>query len=181
MSCQNKNSNALNAIVRNEDFPAYKLNICKNKHCIDYNGDTLIELYPGPRRTYIQKKTLKNRCFEKSVYGKNCKILTNGYWFSEAEIGVHNYYDEKGFLKNQVDFDDGFKITINDLRKIILKEFKIDINNNVTNDVEIYKEKKIFKSIYTIKMLVNPLLRKIVKINGNSGEIISEELYDIEG
>ncbi len=179
MSCQNKNSNGINSKVINKDFPLYRFDKYKNKFCVEYNGDTLIELYRGTRReTYIEKKTLKNHYYEKAIYTKKCKVVTNGYWFSEAKIGVHNYYDEKGSLKSQIDFDDGFIITINELRKIILRKYKIDINNYADNNIEIYKEKEIFNSSYIIKIRVGTY-DKIIKINGNTGKIISAEELDI--
>ena len=179
IGCQNKNSNGINAKVINNDFQLYKLCKYKNKFCVEYSSDTLIELYIGPRlETYIEKKILKNNYYEKAIYTKKCKVVTNGYWFSEAKIGVHNYYDEKGSLKNQIDFDDGFIITINKLRKIILSKYKIDINNYAANNIEIYKEKEIFNSSYIIKIRVGTY-DKIIKINGNTGKIISEEELDI--
>jgi len=180
-SCETKKKNGFEAKIRKGDFPAYKLWECKNKHCLSYNADTLIELYPGPNRSSIEKKTFKGSYYEKIVYGKNLKIMTNGYWFREVEIGTHNYYNQNGTLIKQVNLDDGFDITIEDLRKICLKKYKIDINDPSDNNIEITKEKSFFRSSYIIKILLNPLLRETIKVNGKTGKIISVDFYDIEG
>ncbi|UPT69339.1 MAG: hypothetical protein M0D53_08875 [Flavobacterium sp. JAD_PAG50586_2] len=179
-SCETNRKNDYDAKIRTTDFPLNEFNKCENKHCQNYVGDTLIELLPGPRYTYMEQHTLKNKFYEKIMYDKNLKITTNGYWFKHAEIGIHNYYDSKGLLKEQINFDDGFTIGIEDLRSICLKKYKIDITDS-GDTTEITKELSFLKSNYILVITLGPLYRATVKIDGKTGKIISEEFYDIEG
>lgn len=177
---KNKTKNKKNIIMKKIDEK--KLMMFKSYDKQEYVvNDTLFKLDEF-EDIYIEIAKPIHENFQKhSVYDKkNLKLKREGQVFDRMPIGVHKFYDEKGNLIKETDFDRGFNFTINDLLVKVKKELKINLNNDLKG-IEISRgmNKKYNIPVYNIFIPVKtednsyPTKRHII-IEGTTGNIISD-------
>lgn len=112
-------------------------------------NDTLVTIKKaGDQFDYVEFKKAKNDNFYHiSNYDKNKLYLKReGMTFLKMPIGKHIFYDENGMIVREVDFDEGFVLSIDELIKKMKDEFKIDLNQDIKGlriSRDISKEEKI--------------------------------------
>jgi len=113
--------------------------------------------------------------------------------FYNFPIGITKEYDENGKLINEIDNDQDYKITTEQLCTIIKKEFNVDIS--IRPDIKknlrygLYRGKKetysndyryIYEVIFYVDTDEGGSARKIVTIDGNTGEILYIEEQNMD-
>lgn len=152
-------------------------------------NDTLFILGQNSTRygmdTYVYIVAPVNKNFKKiSVYYKNTLTLeSEGKLFVSMPIGIYKYYDEKGNLIKEIDYEKGFEnFTVNDLLIKVKKEFKIDLNNKI-NELSVSREiEKTNKTpMYVIKfpITIDSIIKiRHIGINGINGNIIFDKIFE---
>ena len=146
-----------------------------NKTYTDKVKDTIIEY--GLRDDYFIKNTIVERSSyftKKTYYRNNLQLKTKANYFYSIPVGISEKYDEKGNLIEKINWDELNKRTfsIEDLIVKMKKEFDIDLEQSKKIGVGIDA------SHYII--IVNGVTQRIIKINAQTGEVISDETVEYE-
>jgi hypothetical protein len=135
--------------------------------------------------TYVYIARPINKNFRKiSVYYKKTLTLkTEGNLFVSMPIGIYKFYDEKGKLIKEIDYEKGFEnFTVNDLLLKVKKEFKIDLNdkiNELSVSREIGKEDKIPIYVVRIPVTIDSRIKiRFIGINGITGNITYDRVFE---
>lgn len=145
-------------------------------------NDTLFKLEESDKVYTEITKPIHNNFERHTYYDKNSlKLKGDCYYFSKMIIGNYKFYDEKGNLIKEIDYDKGFSFTADDLILKVKQEFKIDLNKDLKG-IEIYRGSHTFNfHTYTISMTLKtvngyPKYRSIV-IDGTFGFILFDRTY----
>jgi hypothetical protein len=140
----------------------------------------------GNDNEYCQSIKAINKNFKDIfIYDKSTlNLKREGLIFLKMPIGIHVFYDEKGKVNKQIDFDEGFTFTIDDLILKMKKNFNIDISQELKG-LEISRGINQENSIpsYNIFIRLDNILSKNrhIEVDGRTGEIISDKIVITEG
>lgn len=125
-----------------------------------------------------------------SAYNKNGVLLQKGTKFYDIKLDMEDYDLQGNMLKKTI-YDTSYKLTIEELRKIIQDNFNIDImNTKQVFALNRFEDKKVTNlPYYLVKYIDQQENQKFhyILVNGNTGEIVhtmdgyfmSEENKDI--
>lgn len=135
--------------------------------------------------TYVYIARPVNKNFKKIfVYDRNTLMLkSEGELFISMPIGIYKFYDEKGKLIKEIDYEKGFEnFTVNDLLLKVKKEFKIDLNdkiNELSVSREIGKNDKIPIYVIRIPVTIDSRIKiRFIGINGITGNTIYDRVFE---
>ena len=148
--------------------------------------DTIIRLYE--EKDFYKKELIANNHSFNHVFGynKTTNSLVNEFcYFFRMPIGVWKSYNEKGSLINWKNYDEGFDFTIKELIVKLKKDFQIDLINDtnyqlLTIDRFSYKRLYFITSYCYLLEIASMDGTRIIKIDGETGEILSDEKSFIE-
>lgn len=139
--------------------------------------DTLITIEkPGQDFDYFQSKKAAGKNFQNiSVYDKaTFNLKREGTTFFKMPIGIHVFYDENGKVTKEINFDEGYAITIDQIIEKMKKEFKIDLNQDEGLQIsrDISKEENI--PVYDIYIPTgkSDIENRHIRIDATTGKII---------
>lgn len=111
-----------------------------------------------------------------NMYYGNGKIKIQAFYFYKVSIGNWLYYDASGNLIKEVNYDADFKFSIDDVAKMMLDRFGIDIYapNAITSFIRYVDEKNTQLPLYMIavKNVPGSQSDNAFVINGNDGSIL---------
>lgn len=156
-----------------KEFKSQELQL--NKTYIDEVRDTIIEY--GVRDDYFIKNIIvKGSPYytKKTYYRSNFQLKAKASYFYSIPVGISEKYDEKGNLIKKVDWDKIEKRTfsIENLVEKMKKEFNIDLLNS--KDLGLA-----FGSNHYL-IIINDDMQRVIKINAQTGELISDETSQYE-
>ncbi|KUJ60505.1 hypothetical protein AR687_17180 [Flavobacteriaceae bacterium CRH] len=125
----------------------------------------------------IEETSIENK-FQliKVFFESNKSLKIVGSKFYNFSIGKWEYYDEKGQLIKEINYDLDYKLTINDLAKNMKDKYNLDImdvkkTDNVNRYIDSQKTKLPLYEIYYNDNTQIGILNCYV-INGNTGDVL---------
>ena len=93
------------------------------------NDGTEIEQWESPSESYLEitRKGFTNYSTYRLFYHDTKKLMKKGEQFQQFPIGVWRSYGKTDEVTDEVDHDKGFTFTIDDLDRLITKEFSRNI------------------------------------------------------
>lgn len=164
------------------DYKKYKENKIGNLARFILEDSSILELSESDD-FYKEVKKKKNYAIESyRVFYKSTKtIISEGFLFNgRFPIGFLKKYNKDGELINYVNYDDDYKFTINDVASFVKSKYKIDILNPETNCTMTRTRKSPFKYYISFPFKNSQTSIYVLRINGNTGELISEEIKSME-
>lgn len=165
-----------------EKFDLKKFNENKIDSTYEYSvKDTIIKL--SEAKEHFKKEIIAvNHSFKHTfVYDKSTNLLVNEFsYFYGMPVGIWKSYDEKGTLTNWKNYDEDYDFTVKQLTGLLKKDLQIDLINDtnyqsLTIDRFPYKRLYFFTNYcYSIDIRTIEETR-IIKIDGKTGEILSDE------
>lgn len=143
------------------------------------NGNSVSQFRMGD--TYVEDIKVKGTSFSiKNQYVKSSGAIKSSVEiFHGFPIGVIKYYDGDGSVIKEVDFDEPFHFSIDDIALKVKNEFNIDIMKDNKN-VRVARGPK--PPEYEVSFPVDPSLdspygdKRVLLIDGNTGAIISNTI-----
>ena len=128
--------------------------------------------------SYIQYTSAKNSTLSdvKSYY-KSTKLRTAGRKFFDFYIGTGQVYDEDGKMVSEINFENGYLFSVNQLVEKMRKDFNLDI-------LDMYKPIKVIRGtfndspVYFISTVPDPSDRfrvRMIIVDGITGKTISDK------
>ena len=146
-----------------------------NKTYTDKVKDTIIEY--GIRDDHFVKNTMvKGSPYftKKTYYRSNLQLKAKANYFYSIPVGISEKYDEKGKLIEKINWDvlNKHSFSIEDLIVKMKKEF----------DIDLLQAEKVGVGLddghYMI--IINGVTQRVVKIDVQTGELISDETLEYE-
>lgn len=113
------------------------------------------------------------------VYSYRTKsLLVEGRYFYESYIGIDKEYDENGNFIKETDYDKNYKLSVEDIIKIVQQEYEIDLMdtskryNFSRNDYQFPK--------YQIRVWLGETTSRVIIIDATTGKTVSDTKHDID-
>lgn len=189
LSCGGKAiSNKNSKIMKTFDIKTFEKNkISKdgNKtYQFEYKQDgNVISLVEGTNY-YVETVSKNDKNFIlKNIYRKDdYSLKASQEYFINIPIGPYYEYDEKGNIVNTIHNEPNYQFSINELIREIKNNFAIDITEK-KDKLMVGIQEDTITPYYFVRYPLNNYLNsyKFIKVNANTGNIISENVaYDIE-
>jgi hypothetical protein len=138
-------------------------------------NDSIYELVKKDNALIVKTSSKLNENLRKiEVYNSTTKLLkSEGYLFGDMSIGQHTEYDIKGDVVRTINYDEKYKVTINDFTDLILNKTGVDLTlktNNIMDMVRSY-DNSIDIPFYSVMLYISENSIRIIKVNANTGEI----------
>lgn len=143
-------------------------------------GDDRVRITSDEKTIRVEKRNIKNPYKNIYVYfSKTKSLFAYGKSFYSCPIGIDKEYDENGKLIKEIDLEKPFKISVEDLTKLMKQKLNIDLMD-VSQRIGISRTIGDNRPYYLISIpdkLVSRILRTIT-IDATTGDIISDEIVN---
>jgi len=142
------------------------------------NNDSVYELVKYDAKNIRKTAFKKNTNLKKiEIYGsKTLQLKSDGYIFYDMSIGFHNMYNTRGKVVKSINYDNGYKISIDNFIALIYKKTEIDITQKSPNVFDLARsfttENKM--PFYNIMLRAPDNLVRTIKVNANDGTIYKD-------
>lgn len=151
------------------------------KNFILENGDKIQQFKGSGNKGYIERKEYANTAYDlyKEYYENgNLKVKVN--MFYNFQVKLRKEYDEKGNLTEEIDYDNDYKFSIDDLGKKMKEEYNIDILKR-SPWVKVMRDKIDSGVIYKVMVYLKENKYSDTKnytVDGITGKVISEKVLN---
>lgn len=109
---------------------------------------------------------------------KTKKLLGKGVYFYQCSIGIDKEYDENGNFIKETNNETPYKLSVEDIIKIVKQEYNIDLMdtsmryNFSRNDYELPK--------YQIRIPLGETTSRVIIIDATTGKKVSDTKHDVD-
>jgi len=143
-------------------------------------SDTITDVYSSDGK-YIESKypPKNNTTIVKSYSYKTGILMEEGQKFSKVEVGITKIYDSNGKVYKEIDNDAPYAFSLDQIRNLLKVKFNIDVTErNSKRSVERYYNSVEDRYIYVINEPVGIFTGRLIRIDGTTGEIISDTIVE---
>ncbi|UFH35081.1 hypothetical protein [Flavobacterium acetivorans] len=166
-------------IMKKFDLESFKKNNKGKKEYEIVKGDSIFKRSDENDCFYEEAKKMNGKFKTISNYYKETLMIKNsGNYFDQMPYGVAKFYNEKGEITKEINYDENYPFSVYDLIARIKTTHQMDLNdekNNISVSREIDRETG--KHIYVIfydKTDNGSYCYKYINVDGVTGQILSE-------
>lgn len=161
-------------------FNKYQL-LKQNKSAQFISNRLLVTFIELDKYYQVTKQQPKSNFKKFWVYNKHGNLTASGAIFGEFEVGVISSYNNDGKILSQTNEDLDYKFSVANLISKIRKVYKIDLlNANPDISIDRYSDESTGTPTYYILIKQASFQFRDIRINGSTGELISDEVIYAE-
>ena len=182
---QKNNKSIKNSTVEHFDIEKYKdweIDTMFNTSAINKyykKGNRRVRLiYGGEEDFQLEESDNTPYMTYKNFSLKTKSLLYIGRAFYEAEIGFWKYYDENGNLIKETNEELPYKLSVDDIIKIMKLDYNIDLMDT-SMGYRLSRNENEFP-YYEISVRLGDGLFRIIIINADTGKTVSDSQYSVD-